>query len=180
MKAAYADPPYLGLAAKLYGDLHTEAADYDRIETHAALVDRLCREYDAWALSLHSPSLRHILPLCPEDCRIAAWTKPFASFKTGVNPGYCWEPVIFWGARTQRDRSEPTVRDYVVVPIALKKGLPGAKPPEFCRWIFELLGLGAGDTLDDLFPGTGIVGREWTKYVESKSATQKDLILFAG
>lgn len=29
MKAAYADPPYLGMAEKFYGDLHPEAAKYD-------------------------------------------------------------------------------------------------------------------------------------------------------
>lgn len=178
MKAAYADPPYFGLAAQFYGERHPDAADYDRLETHAALIERLNDEYDAWAMSLHSPSLKDILPLCPRDCRVAAWVKPFASFKPGVNPGYAWEPVIFLGARAKRDRAESTVRDFCAVNIALKKGLGGAKPSGFCRWIFELLGLQAGDTLDDLFPGTGVVGREWQKYRDAISNVQKDLVLF--
>lgn len=179
VKAAYADPPYFGLSAQFYGELHPDAADYDLIETHAALIERLSKEYDAWALSLHSPSLKHILPLCPEDCRVAAWVKPFASFKPGVNPGYAWEPVIFRGARAKRDRAEATVRDFVACNIALKKGLGGAKPAGFCRWVFELLGLQAGDTLDDLFPGTGVVGREWQKYLESKHDEPRQLTLIA-
>jgi hypothetical protein len=45
VKFAYADPPYLGLAEKLYGHLHPQAADYDRVETHKALVDRLVAEF---------------------------------------------------------------------------------------------------------------------------------------
>jgi hypothetical protein len=31
----------------------------------------------------------------------------------------------------------------------------GAKPAAFCRWVFGLLGAAPGDTLDDLFPGSG-------------------------
>jgi hypothetical protein len=34
----------------------------------------------------------------------------------------------------------------------------GAKPAAVCRWIFTLLGAAPGDTLDDLFPGSGSVG----------------------
>ena len=64
MKFAYADPPYLGLAEKFYGHLHPEAAVYDKPEAHQALIDRLCDEFsDGWAMSLHSPSLRTILPM---------------------------------------------------------------------------------------------------------------------
>ena len=40
----------------------------------------------------------------------------------------------------------------------------GAKPAAVCRWIFTLLGAAAGDTLDDLFPGSGAVGRAWAAY----------------
>lgn len=159
MKAAYADPPYFGLAAKFYGDRHPDAADYDRIETHAALIERL-GEYDAWALSLHSPSLKHILPLCPEDVRVGAWVKPMCSFKPGVNPGYSWEPVIFRGGR-KRARDEMTVRDYVSANMAIGQELRGSKPNRFAYWIFDLLGLAADDDFHDLFPGSGAIGRVW-------------------
>ena len=40
----------------------------------------------------------------------------------------------------------------------------GAKPAAVCRWIFALLGAGPGDTLDDLFPGSGAVSRAWAAY----------------
>jgi hypothetical protein len=37
--------------------------------------------------------------------------------------------------------------------------ITGAKSERFCRWMLTLLGYVDGDTLDDLFPGTGIMGR---------------------
>ena len=40
----------------------------------------------------------------------------------------------------------------------------GAKPAAVCRWIFTLLGAAPGDRLDDLFPGSGAVGRAWAAY----------------
>lgn len=158
MKVAYADPPYLGMS-RLYD--HPDASVYDTLDGHAALIARLESEYpDGWAMSLHTPSLRQILPLCPEACRVAAWVKPFASFKPGVNPAYAWEPVIFRGGR-KRNRQHRTVRDWVSCNIALRKGLQGAKPEGFAFWLFDLMGLEVCDTFDDLFPGTGGVGRSW-------------------
>lgn len=41
----------------------------------------------------------------------------------------------------------------------------GAKPAAWCRWVFELLGSCRGDTLDDLYPGSGGVARAWELYV---------------
>lgn len=40
----------------------------------------------------------------------------------------------------------------------------GAKPAAFCRWMFDLIGATPTDTLDDLFPGSGIVGRTWDAF----------------
>lgn len=163
MRFAYADPPYLGLAAKFYGKLHPEAAEYDKLETHAALVTRLCDEYDGWAMSLHSPSLGKILSICPDDVRVGAWVKPFASFKKNVNPAYAWEPVIFRGAR-KRTTDDLTVRDYVACNITLQRGFQGAKPEGFCFWILELLGVQPDDEFDDVFHGSGAVARAWEKF----------------
>ncbi len=158
MRFAYADPPYLGMA-KLYADRHPEAMIWDDPGTHRALIERLCDEYaDGWALSLHVPSLRTILPMCPEDIRVAIWVKPFASFKPGVTRAWTWEPVIFFGGRSI-PRSEPTWRDHIIEPITLRKGLAGAKPWRFCEWVLDGLNYQPGDTLDDLFLGTGIMGR---------------------
>ena len=152
MKFAYADPPYVGQAKKHYGA--------DEVD-HRHLIDKLQSQYDGWALSCSTPSLHGLLPLCPPDARIAAWVKPFASFKPGVNPAFAWEPVIFRGSR-KRDREEDTVRDWCSANITLKKGLAGAKPIDFCNWIIDLLGARAGeDQLDEIFPGTAILTDVW-------------------
>jgi len=166
MKAAYADPPYLGLAAAFYGDRHAEAADYDRIETHVALIERLSAEYDAWAMSLHSPALRLILPHCPDDCRVMAWVKPFASFKPGVRVAYAWEPVIVRGC-PKGTREQQTTRDWVAANITLRRGFPGAKPESFCNWLFAVLNLTADDQFTDLFPGSGAVTKAWERFCRS-------------
>lgn len=152
---AYADPPYPGMS-----HFYVDHPDYGGEVDHGDLVTRLCDEFaDGWALSTASTTLRYVLGLCPDDVRIAAWTKPFASFKPGVNPGYCWEPVIFRGGRRRTDKQELTVRDFLAQGITLRKGLTGAKPPQFCRWICDLLGYRHGvDELVDLFPGTGVMG----------------------
>src|SRR5690606_38719703 len=112
------------------------------------------------ALSLSSPSLHQILPLCPPDVRVCSWVKPFASFKPNVNPGYCWEPVIVRGGR-KLGREIPTVRDYVSAPITLRRGLCGAKPDAFSRWLFAFVGLRPTDEFVDVFPGSGAVHQSW-------------------
>lgn len=171
MKFAYADPPYLGLG-RLYADRHPEAMIWDDPKTHQALITRLCDEWpDGWALSLHTPSLAVLLPMCPPDVRIGAWVKPFASFKPGVRVAYAWEPIIFRGGR-KGTRTEAAVRDWCAVNITLQRGLPGAKPRDFCRWVFEVLGAQPGDTLDDLFPGSGAVSAAWADWVGAKSPLQ--------
>ena len=157
MRFAYADPPYFGMAAKFYGGLHPEAAIYDTLEGHQALIDRLQDEFpDGWAMSLSSTNLRDILPLRPPKARVAAWVKPFASFKKNVNPAYAWEPVVFMGGR-KRPLTVETVRDWCAVNITLKRGFQGAKPREFCWWLFDLLGMEPEDEFHDLFPRSGAV-----------------------
>lgn len=152
MKFAYADPPYLSC-----GHLYPERAEVD----HHALIVRLVEEFpDGWALSCHSPSLRTLLPLCPDDVRVMAWVKPFAIFKPNVNPAYAWEPVLVRGGR-KRGRELSTVRDWVSANVTLGKGLVGAKPAAFCVWLFDVLGMRPDDELHDLFPGTGAVTQAW-------------------
>ena len=156
MHIAYADPPYPGQARKHY---NREEVD------HCALIRRLCDEWpDGWALSTSSSALQRVLEHCPPDVRIAAWVKPFCSFKPGVNPAYAWEPVIWRGGRQKRARSEATMRDWLSANITLKKGLSGVKPDAFSFWLFALLGMRPDDTLDDLFPGSGAVSRAWQEW----------------
>ncbi len=158
MKFAYADPPYIGQARKHY------AADPSGIAPaevdHKALVTEMSWKYDAWALSLSSTTLQQVLDYAGDDIRIGAWVKPFASFKPGVNPAYAWEPVIFKHPRSL-GRDVPTVRDWVSCNITLERGTHGAKPAEFCNWLFAFAGLGPDDEFFDLFPGSGAVTRAW-------------------
>lgn len=167
MKFAYADPPYLGLAAAFYGGRHSEATEYDKPETHQKLIDRLSDDYDGWAMSLHTPALKTILPMCSDDCRVMAWVKPFVSFKPGVTVAYAWEPVIVRGGR-KRPRTMGTVRDWVAANITLRRGFPGAKPEAFCFWLFEVLNVESSDDFDDLFPGSWAVSRAWETYRRQK------------
>lgn len=164
VRFAYADPPYLGCCRK-YDHYHPDGLCWDDVRTHELLITRLSDEFsDGWALSASSPSLQTLLPLCPVDVRIMAWVKPFASFKPNVNPAYAWEPVIVSGGRKQT-REQPTVRDWVAANITLRKGLTGAKPPEFCRWLFDVMGIEDGDELADLYPGTGIVSESLAAFL---------------
>jgi len=151
--------------------------DWDDPRKHADLIERLCDEYpDGWAMSLTSTSLKTILTMCPDDVRIGAWVKPFCSFKPGVGVAYAWEPVVWRGGR-RRSRKQDTVRDFVQANITLKRGLPGAKPKQFCYWVFEVLNLMKGDTLVDLFPGTGIVSDAYDEFTNKDIYNQ--LPLFA-
>ena len=167
MKFAYADPPYLGCGSKHYAKHHEDAASWDDEQTHRDLLRRLLDEFpDGWALSLSTPSLQWYLATLEEtgldqrrgDFRVGPWIKPFASFKPGIGVAYAWEPVIWCGGR-KRTREQNTTRDWVSANITMQTGLPGAKPEQFCFWLFEVLNIQRGDTLADLFPGTGIVGR---------------------
>ena len=154
MKVAYADPPYIGCA-----NYYPEKQEVN----HAELINKLRSEFDCWALSASSPSLKYILSLCPNDVRIGAWVKPFCVFKPNVNPAYAWEPIIFYGAR-KRTRADDTVRDWVKANITLMRGVVGAKPEAFCYWLFELLGLLPEDEFHDLYYGSGAVTKCWEKW----------------
>lgn len=157
MDLAYADPPYVGQALKHYGD------DDRAAEVNLPLLISHLADHDGWALSCSSPSLRTVLPLCPDDVRVMAWVKPFAIFKPNVNPAYAWEPVIVSPARTLgRDRE--TVRDWVAANVTLRKGTHGAKPPAFARWLFDVLGADPTDEFTDVFPGSGAVAHEWERF----------------
>ncbi len=157
MRLAYADPVYLG-CAKLYPE-HPESHVWDDPEPHRRLLADLDREYDGWAYSLSSTTLATILPMAPPGTRVAAWVKPFAAFKRNVRIAYTWEPVLFKPGRDSSKDGAPVGRDHLAEPIALKRGLTGAKPEAFCRWVQVLLGWMPGDELVDVFPGTGVMGR---------------------
>lgn len=164
MKFAYADPPYIGMAKRHYGPGAREV-------NHRLLLAHLT-EYDGWALSLSSTSLEEVMHLCrevvgPNKVRVGAWVKPFHVYKKGVRPAYAWEPVVFAGGRNANHPPPPkggratTPKDFVSANITLRRGLVGAKPEAFSRWVFDILGMRHDDEFHDLFPGSGAVGDAW-------------------
>jgi hypothetical protein len=172
MKFGYADPPYLGCCG-LYGHRHDEPYRcWDLLETHEVLISNLARCFpDGWALSTGAKMLPDILRLCPSDVRVLAWVKTDAPPFT-IRVQYTWEPVILCGGRPY-DGGPRTVRDSLVAPScgAMGSGVHrntahviGRKPPRFCRWLFDCLGAGPGDTLEDWFPGSGDVLRHWRAF----------------
>lgn len=159
---AYADPPYVGQSKRHYRDHPDFAGEVD----HAALIPTL-DTYDCWALSASVPSLRQLLPLCPDDVRILTWVKPFAAYKRNIRVAYAWEPVIVRmpprrdGSHVGRDFG---VDEVVSESITMGRGLSGAKPERFCWWLFSVMGLCAGDRLVDLYPGSGAVTAAWDSW----------------
>jgi hypothetical protein len=167
-RIAYADPPYPGMA-----HFYVDHPDYGGEVDHGELMAWMDAGFDSWALSTASTTLREVLAVAPDGVRVAAWVKPFASFKPGVNPAYTWEPVLFktknrpeWSGGTTRDHA---VADCIQCNITLKKGLVGAKPKDFCFWVFDLLGATPEDEFVDLFPGTGGVTKAWREWSRRKA-----------
>jgi hypothetical protein len=158
VRFAYADPPYPGMS-----HFYRDHPDYGGEVDHEDLIERMDREYDGWCLHTASTTLKQVLALCPDDVRVMAWVKPFASFKKNVRVAYAWEPVLVRGGRA-RPEGSLTVRDWIAEPITLQRGLTGVKPDAVCCWLFEVLGAEAGDELDDLFPGSGAVARAWDSF----------------
>lgn len=190
MRFAYADPPYLG-RADFYRAHHPEAMAWDDPETHRDLIERLQAEFaDGWAMSLASDTLRVILPMCPPEARVGTWITERPRFAGNTNPikRHC-EPVIWCGGRGFETGTRTA--DFIITKqVPLPPGEPryemrrerarkgelflGRKPRAFCRWVFELLGARRGDTLADLFPGSGAVTTAWEEYVGERP--QRELL----
>jgi hypothetical protein len=160
-RLALGDPPYPGMSRKYYGDQPSFAGEVD----HAALVSRMER-YDGWALSTSAKTLKYVLSLCPPDVRIAAWGKPHGVSVKTRGPHNAWEPIIYKPARLR----QPGFPDWLTALPARGGGtLPGRKPLAYCAFVFRLLGASPVDELDDLFPGTGIVGRAFAEFKRAAS-----------
>lgn len=172
LRLAFADPPYPG-NARLYRD----HPDYRGEVDHAELIRRL-GTYDGWALSTSAAALPAVLALCPPGVRVAAWHRGERPTRSAW-PLSAWEPVIYHGGRQlTRDAGEPRRVDSIVCGVAAVTTLPGrvigAKPAAVCRWIFGLLGAEPGDSLDDLFPGSGAVGRAWAAFTDPSRRPRAD------
>jgi hypothetical protein len=165
LRLAYADPPYPG-NARLYRGHPDYAGEVD----HAELAARLAG-YDGWALSTSAAALPAVLALCPPGVRVAAWHRGERAAPSW-RPLSAWEPVIYAGGRPVDPAAGRRADSLVlgVSPVRTRPGrVPGAKPAAFCAWVFGLLGAGPADTLDDLYPGSGAVGRAWLAYTGQPS-----------
>jgi hypothetical protein len=182
VRLAIADPPYLGRAEMLYGardvghmnrgghinrvhkaDCHPDAAIWDDPATHAALVGRLRADYDGWAIAMTPDCVRHYLAWVPERTRIAVWHDPHV-MPTGSHPRRRWEAVLVYvpdGRRRVVDVPH-AVGDVLTVGNRSRwSGFAGTKPPQWTRWVLDMLGYREhDDTVDDLFPGSGAVTGE--------------------
>jgi hypothetical protein len=159
-RLAYADPPYLGCGRKLYGVHHPDAARWDDKGAHVELLAELDGgAFDAWAYSCLPRDLEWVLPLVP-GARIGAWVKPFCAWKPWQKVAQAWEPVVYRTTRTtvETGQGHLRTRDWVSASMTSRRGLPGAKPEDFCRWLLDVLGYEDGDELVDFFPGTRVLG----------------------
>jgi hypothetical protein len=164
LRLAYADPPYPGKSC-LYRGQPGPVGEVD----HEELLDRLAG-YDGWALSTSAAALPEVLALAVAQglqVRVAAWMRSVRPHATArlLNG---WEPVVFAGGR-QIPGSAPQAADALVGVAPRRRStrpgaVVGAKPTDFCAWLFALLGALPGDTLDDLYPGSGIVAWAWQRY----------------
>lgn len=157
MRFAYADPPYIGRAKRYYGDQPNFGGEVD----HVALIASLkASGYDGWALScaVDIPSLRLILNELPDDARLCPWVKPGSAPPASRGIHNMWEGLIVVGGRQE----PPGKCDWLrAQPARFGGDLPGRKPIAFVAFLWRMLGARPGDTLDDKFPGTGIVGKAW-------------------
>lgn len=163
VRLAYADPPYPGKARRYYRTHPDYAGEVD----HAALIAELAT-FDGWALSTSAAALPDVLvlcrALCPAPVRVAAWFRGSRNGRSTL-PQSAWEPVIYVPGRpvaadVGRDRSDALVH-IARARTTDPSRVIGAKPPEFARWVFELLGAATGDTLHDMFPGSRAISRAW-------------------
>lgn len=174
LRLAIADPPYLGRAARWYGeggrghgggrgraDEHADAAAWDNPATHRQLVADLTSTYDGWAIAAAPDSLPTYLTVAPADARVMVWHRTNAQ-PSGQRLRASWEAVITLVPPTRRTHGTGQhVNDVLVAPCP-RTGFTGEKPPAWTRWVLAALGHdpAAGDTVDDLFPGSGAVARE--------------------
>lgn len=178
MRLAIADPPYLGRAARWYGDgrgsgrtrddnargrngrkadFHPEAALWDTPEAHTDLIRRLSTDYDGWALAGAPDYLSLMIGAAPKHARIGVWHRANA-MPGGGRVITTWEPVVYVIPEGHRDRATgPMVRDVLSAPVR-HHGFLGSKPPEWTLWVLALLGHDPeADQVDDIFHGSGAV-----------------------
>jgi hypothetical protein len=178
IRLAYADPPYPGLSW-YYRDHPDYAGEVD----HRELLSRL-ELFDGWALSTSADALPLVLALCADlrlAVRVGAWLRGERRVRSS-SPLQSWESVVYAGGRRVASLTQPA--DSLVCGVRARTTDPqrviGAKPAAFCWWMFSLLGAARGDTLDDLYPGSGGVMRAWRLFQDASPRGMDDGSLHPG
>jgi hypothetical protein len=187
MRLCIADPPYppsygerfdladgsarlvmRSRAMRYYGvgigtaDEHPDAAEWDDPARHRALLAELADTYDGWAIATCPDGLEAYGPL-PAAARIMAWVKP-RGVASSSRIAHHWEPVIVCPPPARRSNRRVDAAHRLHVPDVLtcspdRIGFVGAKPERWTRWVLDALGHEQGDTVHDMFPGSGSVTR---------------------
>lgn len=134
-------------------DHHPDAGAWDDPARHRLLLEELHAGYDGWAIATTPDGLEHYRPL-PLPARVLAWVKPTAPAGSHRLRS-TWEAVIVCPPESRR-AGRGQIPD-VLVCSAPRIGFPGAKPPQWTRWVLDALGHVDGDVVVDLFPGSGSV-----------------------
>lgn len=181
MKFAIADPPYLFTAYRWYGlngrgkgggkgraDQHPEAQIWDDPQTHKNLALQLMTNYDGFAIACSSHSLSTYLSVIethPENgIRIMARIKPGA-MPGGSRITQAWEPTIIKVPKERKARHKGKhMVDYLIAPN-MRNNFAGSKPVAWTNWVLDAMGVRQGDTVDDLFNGSGMVNQAVTEYL---------------
>jgi hypothetical protein len=175
LKLCIADPPYLGRAVRWYGaggigytagqgqaDNHPEAHIWDNPETHKQLARDLLENYDGFAIAMSVHSLSTYLDVIETEdrngIRVCVWHKNSA-LPSANRVQNNWEPVIVKIPQNRRAHKSGLSTKDVFTCAPLRSGFVGSKPPEWTRWVLDLLGYKDGDEVIDLFEGSGAVSR---------------------
>ncbi len=177
MRLCIADPPYPAFsgsggtksrANRWYGsgqrsktdrpaDFHPNASEWDNPERHRQLIEDLQRDFDGFAIST-SPDGIAAYGRLPSAARIMAWVKPNAC------PGSHrllskWEAVILFPPIGRRTNRGIGAMSDVLIENTPGSGFRGCKPRAYTEWVLSAMGYQLGDTVVDLFPGSGSVGK---------------------
>lgn len=156
----FLDPPYPG-KAWMYKDQPSYKGEVD----HVRLIAEAEAKYDGFALSTSAAALVDVLPMFKRKFHVCAWCKLNGISGKTYGIQSAWEPLIVVPGRELR----PGKRDWFAAHPARGGGdLVGRKSSKYCVWMFGVLGMVPGDSLEDLFPGSGIVGRAWAELCRAK------------
>lgn len=142
-------------------DNHPEAAKWNDPATHRRLAERLMSSFDGWAIACPPDAVAAgVYAPLPYGTRVMVWHRTNALPSRSLI-GTRWEAVLVCppAARVGLPAGRRQVHD-VLSCSAPGAGFAGAKPQAWTRWVLDALGYDPEtDTVDDLFPGSGAVGR---------------------